>query len=119
MTRGRLRVQRITDKKKMTAKLKLVKAGLRRKRHLPVPEQGRWLASVITGHQAYYAVPGNAKAVGTFRYQAIRLWRHALSSRSQKGRVTWERMTRIASRYLPRTKTVHPWPDKRFAARYP
>jgi RNA-directed DNA polymerase len=119
MTRGRFWVQRITDKKRMTAKLKPVKAELMRKRHLPVPEQGRWLASVITGHQAYYAVPGNAKAVGTFRYQVIRHWRHALSSRSQKGRVTWERMVRIASRYLPRTRTVHPWPDKRFAARYP
>jgi group II intron reverse transcriptase/maturase len=119
MTRGRFWVQRTTDKKKMTAKLKSVKAELMRKRHLPVPEQGRWLASVITGHQAYYAVPGNAKAVGTFRHQVTRHWRHALSRRSQKGRVTWEQMNRIASRYLPRTRTVHPWPDKRFAARYP
>ena len=119
MTRGRFWVQRITDKKKMTAKLKSVKAELMRKRHLPVPEQGRWLASVIAGHQAYYAVPGNAKAVGAFRYQVTRHWRHALSRRSQKGRITWERMNRIASRYLPRTRTVHPWPDKRFAARYP
>ena len=118
MTRGRFWIQRITDRKKMTAKLKSVKAELMRKRHLPVPEQGRWLASVITGHQAYYAVPGNAKAVGTFRHQVTRHWRHALSRRSQKGRVTWERMNRIASRYLPRTRTVHPWPDKRFAARY-
>ena len=118
MTRGRFWIQRITNRKKMTAKLKSVKAELMRKRHLPVPEQGRWLASVITGHQAYYAVPGNAKAVGTFRHQVTRHWRHALSRRSQKGRVTWERMNRIASRYLPRTRIVHPWPDKRFAARY-
>ena len=101
MTRGRFWIQRITDRKKMTAKLKSVKAELMRKRHLPVPEQGRWLASVITGHQAYYAVPGNAKAVGTFRHQVTRHWRHALSRRSQKGRVTWERMNRIASRYFP------------------
>ena len=46
MTRGRFWVQRITDKKKMTAKLKTVKAELMRRRHLPVPEQGKWLASV-------------------------------------------------------------------------
>ena len=118
MTKGRFWVQRVTDKKKMTAKLKSVKAELMRRRHLPVPEQGRWLASVIAGHQAYYAVPGNAKAVGAFRHQVTRHWRHALSRRSQKGRVTWERMNRIASHYLPRTRTVHPWPDKRFAARY-
>jgi RNA-directed DNA polymerase len=118
MTRGRFWIQRTTDKKKMTVKLKSVKAELMRKRHLPVPEQGRWLASVITGHQAYYAVPGNAKAVGAFRYRVIRHWRHALGRRSQKGRVTWERMLRYVDRYLPPTRTRHPWPDKRFAARY-
>ena len=118
VTRGRFWIQRTTDKKKMTAKLKSVKAELTRRRHLPVPEQGRWLASVITGHAAYYAVPGNAKAVGAFRYQVIRHWRHALGRRSQKGRVTWDRMLRYVDRYLPSTRTTHPWPDKRFAARY-
>jgi group II intron reverse transcriptase/maturase len=119
MTRnGRFWVQRITDKKKMAAKLKSVKAELMRKRHLPVPEQGRWLASVIAGHQAYYAVPGNAKAVGAFRYRVIRHWWHALGRRSQKGRVTWERMYRYVDRFLPPARVRHPWPDKRFAARY-
>ena len=118
MTRGRFWIQRTTDKKKMTAKLKPVKAELMRKRHLPVPEQGRWLASVIAGHQAYYAVPGNAKAVGAFRHRVIRHWRHALGRRSQKGRVNWERMLRYVDRYLPPARTTHPWPDKRFAARY-
>ena len=90
-----------------------------RKRHLPVPEQGKVaLASVIAGHQAYYAVPGNARAAGASRYRVIRHWRHALGRRSQKGRVTWERMRRYVDRYLPPTRTRHPWPDKRFAARY-
>ena len=37
--------------------------------HLPVPEQGRWLASVLSGHMAYYAVPGNIHAVTAFRDQ--------------------------------------------------
>ena len=39
------------------------KTELKRRRHLPVPEQGRWLASVVRGHLAYYAVPGNSDAV--------------------------------------------------------
>ena len=116
--RGRFWVQRITDKKKMAAKLKQVKAELMRRRHLPVPEQGRWLASVVRGHEAYYAVPGNSRAVQGFRYHVIRHWRGALGRRSQKGRVTWERMRRVADRYLPPTRIRHPWPDVRFAARY-
>ena len=116
---GRFWVQRVTDTKKMAAKLKAVKAELTRRRHLPVPVQGKWLASVIAGHQAYYAVPGNAKAVRSFREQAIRHWRHALRRRSQKSKVPWERMKRTASRYLPKTKIMHPWPDVRFAASHP
>jgi len=120
MTRqGRFWVQRITDKKKMTAKLKQVKAELMNRRHLPVPEQGRWLASVIRGHEAYYAVPGNAEAVQAFRYHVTRHWRFALTRRSQRSRVTWERMSRLARRYLPTTRIRHPWPEARFAARYP
>src|SRR5580693_6061829 len=111
---GRFWVQRVTDKKKMTARLSQLKAELARRRHLPVPVQGKWLASVILGHQAYYAVPGNAKAVRTFMFRATRLWRQALARRSQRNRVTWERMNRIASRYLPPPRTMHPWPRERF-----
>lgn len=42
--------------------------------HQPIPEQGRWLASVLRGHMAYYAVPGNTQAVAAFRDQVTRHW---------------------------------------------
>jgi hypothetical protein len=71
---------------------------------------------VIRGHEAYYAVPGNAEAVQAFRYHVTRHWRFALSRRSQKNRVTWERMSRLARRHLPTTRIRHPWPEARFAA---
>jgi hypothetical protein len=61
--RGRFWVRRKTDSKRMRAKLKMVKDQLRRRRYQPIPEQGRWLAAVVRGHQAYYAVPGNNRAV--------------------------------------------------------
>jgi hypothetical protein len=64
--------------------------------------------------------PGIASLEDKVLRRAVReVLNAACGRRSQKGRVTWERMNRIASRYLPRTRTVHPWPDKRFAARYP
>ena len=116
---GRFQVRRITISKRMRAKLKQVKDDLRRRMHLPLPEQGRWLASVLNGHMAYYAVPGNIHAVAAFRRQVIRYWRHTLRRRSQKTRITWERMNRIAARWLPRVRIKHPYPDDRFAARYP
>ena len=44
---GRFWLRRITIKKRLRAKLKQVKAELRRRLHWPIPEQGRWLASVL------------------------------------------------------------------------
>ena len=49
----------------MRAKLREVKDQLQRRRHQPIPEQGRWLASVVRGYLAYYAVPGNSAAVAS------------------------------------------------------
>ena len=64
---GRFMLKRITSSKRMRAKLHEVKTELRRRRHQPIPEQGRWLASVVRGHLNYYAVPGNIEAISAFR----------------------------------------------------
>jgi RNA-directed DNA polymerase len=114
---GRFKVKRVTSKKKMRAKLKSVKAEMRRRMHLPIPEQGRWLTRVLEGHYNYYAVPDNIEALRGFREQVIRHWRHALSRRSQNGRLTWERTRRLADRWLPQPRILHPWPNVRFDAR--
>ena len=116
---GRFWIRRKTDTKRLRAKLKQAKAEIMRRRHLPVPGQGRWLASVVTGHQAYYAVPGNYDAVHAFRTQVTRHWHHALRRRSQKTRLTWVRMNRLVTRWLPPTRIVHPFPEQRFAASHP
>ena len=65
--RGRFWIRRKTDSKRVRAKLAEVKAEIRRRRDLPIPDQGRWLAAVVRGHQAYHAVPGNSDAVNAFR----------------------------------------------------
>ena len=78
--------------------LAAVKAEIRRRRDLPIPDQGRWLAAVVRGYQGRYAVPGNSDAVNAFRTQLIRHWRTALRRRSQRTRITWARMNRIATR---------------------
>jgi RNA-directed DNA polymerase len=116
---GRFWIRRKTDTKRLRAKLKQAKAEIMRRRHLPVPQQGKWLASVVTGHQAYYGVPGNYKTVHAFRTQVTRHWHHALRRRSQKTRLTWVRMNRLVTRWLPPTRIVHPFPEARFAASHP
>ena len=71
------------ESKRMRAKLKAVHDQLKRRRHQPIPEQGRWLASVLRGHFAYYAVPGN-DAPASFLDQVTRRWLRALRRRSQQ-----------------------------------
>jgi RNA-directed DNA polymerase len=112
-------VKRITIAKRLRAKLREVKDQLRRRMHRPGPEQGRWLASVVNGHMAYYAVPGNRAAITAFRDQVTRHWFKALRRRSQKTRINWTRMHRIASRWLPPPRNMHPYPSVRFAAMHP
>ena len=46
---GRFILMRHTIAKRMRAKLVEIKEALNRMRHLPVPEQGRWLGQVMRG----------------------------------------------------------------------
>src|SRR6266852_4519587 len=114
---GRFALRRKTIARRMAAKLREVKALLMQRRHWPITEQGQWLGSVVRGHIAYYAVPGNIHAVSAFRKQVTRHWDRALRRRSQRHRVTWERMGRLEARWLPAARITHPWPNVRFDAR--
>jgi hypothetical protein len=114
---GRFALKRITDSRRMRAKLRQVKQELARRRHQPIPEQGRWLASVVRGRCAYYAVPGNSRAVRAFRTQATRHWCAELRRRGQRHRLDWQRMNRIATRSLPAAHITQPFPERRFDAR--
>jgi len=95
--KGRFMVLRQTIRKRMQATLQRVKIELRRRMHDPVPEVGKWLKSVVSGHIRYFGVPGNRYALAHFRFTVSHLWHHVLERRSQKGRVQWERMQRIHS----------------------
>lgn len=67
---GRFLLARHTVKARMRAKLHEVKAQMQRRRHLPIPEQGRWLGQVVRGHFAYYAAPTNIKGAGALSHPA-------------------------------------------------
>ena len=114
---GRFLLLRKTISRRMAAKLREVRTLLMRRRHWPIDAQGRWLASVVRGHLAYYAVPGNIHQVEAFRAEVVRLWYGALRRRGQRHRLNWQRMRRYAERWLPPVRITHPWPDERFHAR--
>jgi len=110
---GKFAVLRKTMRKKMSAKLKEVKTDLKARMHDPIPQVGRWLASVLRGHFQYYGVPRNSASIAGFRWAVIRLWYHVLRRRSQKGKIPWKRMKRLAKRWLPNARIQHPYPQQR------
>jgi group II intron reverse transcriptase/maturase len=113
---GRFMLKRITISKRMRVKLREVNDQLKAHRHRPIPEQGQWLGSVVRGHLAYYAVPGNSGAIRSFRTQVIRQWCRTLRQRSQRHSLDWRRMNRLASRWIPPAHVLHPYPEARFYA---
>jgi RNA-directed DNA polymerase len=117
--RGGFLLLRKTRGDRMRARLREIKTQLRERMHQGIPEQGRWLKAVVTGYFAYHAVPTNSRALGAFRHHVTGLWLRALRRRSQRNRLTAERMAQIADAWLPAPRILHPWPSARFAVKHP
>jgi RNA-directed DNA polymerase len=101
---------------RMRVKLREIKGRLQAMRHDGIKRQGQWLAQVLRGWLAYYAVPMSGAAITAFRHHMIERWLRVLRRRSQRSRrsLSWGRMKRIAERYLPQPRILHPWPEQRF-----
>jgi RNA-directed DNA polymerase len=118
-SRGNFVIWRQTVRKRLEAKLQQIKQTLRERMHEPVLKVGEWLGRVVNGYYRYHAVPGNWASLYRFRERVGRYWRHVLERRSQKGRMSADRMGRLLDRWLPRPRLMHPYPEVRFDARYP
>jgi RNA-directed DNA polymerase len=116
---GKFQIKRKTRADRMRAKLKMIKEEMWRRMHQPIPVQGKWLWYVVNGYFNYHAVPTNGRALHVFRHHVIDLWRRTLRRRSQKDRMTWERMTQLANDWLPKPIILRPWPSDRFAVTHP
>jgi hypothetical protein len=66
----------------------------------------------VGGHFRYYGVPMNKPALVLFRFRVGWLWHRSLW-RSQNGRVLWNRMRRLITRWLPSPSVCHPYPLQR------
>jgi len=116
---GAFNVWRITAKKRMVAKLNVIKAELQYRKHHRTSEVGAWLRKVVQGYYQYHAVPGNTGQLRVFRRRVCRLWRSVLVRRSQRAQVGWDRLNPLFNRWIPQPRVLHPYPDKRFDAIHP
>jgi hypothetical protein len=106
-------------RKRLGARLRAIKEALRRRLHDDPAAVGSWLGSVVRGWYAYFAVPGSFRWLVAFRLRVVRAWMWTLRRRSQRHRMSWDRLTRLAGRFLPRPRILHPWPRTRFAVKHP
>ena len=98
---GEFQIVRQTIRKRMRMKLKSIRKELRLRLHDSIVETGRWLCRVVKGCYRYYGVSLNSHALGRFYYVVCKAWLQILNRRSQKSRITWIRMRKIAKRWFP------------------
>src|SRR6266404_2326416 len=89
--RGDFQIKRKSRRDRMRAKLREIKEALRRRMHQPISE---------------------------IRYHVIILWHRRLRRRSQRARLVWTQMAKLADEFLPKPRILHPWPSVRFAVRH-
>ena len=112
---NRFTVKRSTCAKKMTVKLKEIRQHLFKNRSKDIYTQGRWLKSVVQGHNNYYAVPGNQKALEAFRSEICRTWLRALRRRGQRHPISWKKLTKVIKLFIPSVRVLHPYPNMRLS----
>jgi group II intron reverse transcriptase/maturase len=117
--KGKFQIKRKSRRDRMRSKLREIKQELRVRMHQPIPSLGKWLRQVVSGYFNYHAVPTNHRALRAFRHYVTDLWRRTLRRRSDKDRLTWDRMTKLADDWLPPARILHPWPSVRFAVTHP
>jgi RNA-directed DNA polymerase len=111
--KGQFTVLRQTMRKRWQAKLREVRAELRRRMHSPIHEQGAYVRSVVLGHVRYFGVPRNGPALSAFRLALGRLWWRVLRRRSHAHRLPWRRLQRRVLWWLPPARICHPSPHVR------
>ncbi len=102
----------VVKRKTMTARLsrtlKRISMWCSVNRHLPIKQQHAALSRKLRGHDGYYGITGNARALSRLRPLVQRIWHKWLSRRSWKAALTWQRMNRLLEVFpLPPARVVH------------
>jgi group II intron reverse transcriptase/maturase len=88
-----------TEKTRFKRGMQKIKALVQEIMHYPLKEQMKRINQFMRGHYAYYGMGGNLQALRKIYHHAEKSWRIALSKRSQKSYVTWEKFSQIRELY--------------------
>jgi RNA-directed DNA polymerase len=106
--RGPWVVKRQTASDRLSRAIKKIAQWCRQHRHEPIDVQHRTLSQKVRGHDAYYGITGNARALQAFREGVKRCWRQWLSRRNRLRAMIWDQFARLLEHYpLPPPRVVH------------
>jgi len=106
--KGKWVVKCKTMSSRLSRTLKRISTWCSVHRHLPIKAQHIALSRKLRGHDAYYGITGNARALSMLRPLVQRIWHKWLSRRSWKATLTWARMNRLLEVFpLPPPRVVH------------
>ena len=106
--KGKWVVTRKTAKDRFSRALHRISVWCRANRHMSIKEQHARLSRKLRGHDAYYGITGNGRALQMLRYWVIRVWRKWLNRRSWKAGMNYERMQQVLKIFpLPPARVVH------------
>jgi RNA-directed DNA polymerase len=106
---GKWIVKRKTAKDRFRRAVQRIVIWCREHRHDVVRAQWQALVRKLRGHYEYYGITGNSDGLRRFLNVATHAWRKWLSRRSQRARMSWERMRKLLERYpLPPARITHP-----------
>ena len=97
--RGKFQVGRRTEKSRLKRSMSKLQDKMREIRHCKVGEQVDKINQILRGHYNYYGMGGNYQSMSKIHYLTKKFLKKMLSSRSWKGKVTWELFNRIMVKY--------------------
>ena len=97
--KGRYIVGMKTEKSRYRRSVMKLKTIMSKQRHQSLAQQILRINRFLTGTFGYYGVMGNYDTLARLHYYAVKQWRKTLSSRSQSGRVNWEKYQKILKYY--------------------
>jgi RNA-directed DNA polymerase len=105
--RGGWAVQRRTSSSRFSRAIKTIAQWCRRHRHLAVAEQHAALSQKLRGHDAYYGITGNDRALSRLRQVVRQVWRKWLARR-RAAPLPWDQFCRLVQHLvLPPPRVVH------------
>jgi RNA-directed DNA polymerase len=105
--RGRWVVRRKTATSRFSRAVRNIAQWCRQHRHWPVAAQHSVLSQQLRGHDAYYGITGNHRALSWLRRAAARVWRKWLSRRRRGLALGWDLFNRLLQRLpLPPPRVV-------------